>query len=148
MSKLAFVFGIPLFLVLFVGCAKEEKHPIPNGCVNIELYLNFPEYSKLKNEGCAVIAKDPYDCNGYYGNGVVVFKHPDENYGYVAYDATCPKHLEKPTAVRLDGDGCGFSATCPYCNTVYLLDSGYPAEGYPLKKYRVSQQGNLLLVHN
>ncbi len=146
MSKLAFVFGIPLFLVLFVGCAKEEKHPIPNGCVNIELYLNFPEYSKLKNEGCAVIAKDPYDCNGYYGNGVVVFNHPDD--GYVAYDATCPKHLEKPTAVRLDGDGCGFSATCPHCNTTYWLTTGYPAEGYPLKKYRVTSQSGSILVYN
>lgn len=144
MSKLAFVFGIPLSLVLFVGCAKEEKHPIPN--VNVYFSIDLANDNTLQFEGNAIF----YKGHGYLGFGVIVGYYNKEEYS--AYDATCPKHLDSPKAVQLTS---GRIATCPYCNTTYQLDNyGLPIQAnkttneYPLKKYRVSKYDRYITVYN
>jgi len=126
----------------FVGCNKEEPEIVPNVYVNYEININEPAYINLTVPLGAVKISNI----GYNGNGVIVFRKDDSE--ILAFDATCPQHMDYNSSVRLDENGSG-TATCPHCGTkYYLFNYGYPSSGYRLKEYNVTFYGNYVKISN
>ena len=132
-----------LISILLWSCNKDQSQIVPYVKVNITANLYYPQFSALNAPGNAVIF--PYE--GYNRNGVIIFRNSIEE--YTAYDATCPQHIETKTAIKLDDNGSGGQATCPYCKTVYNFYSyGTASKGYPLQRYNVNISGNVLIIYN
>jgi nitrite reductase/ring-hydroxylating ferredoxin subunit len=132
------ILAIPL---AFWSCVKEEPTIIPDVPVKFSIYLELSQYSDLNAVNNAII----YPNEGYDNNGVVIYRLNIEE--FFAYDATCPQHITESTAVVLDDDP-GF-AICPHCETTYsLANFGQASSGHPLKRYKVSLNGNILRVYN
>lgn len=141
-AKIAFLFQIIVISFVVLGCGKDEPEIIPDVYVNFEFSIYEPEFVGLLIPLGAVKKSDV----GYNSNGVIVFRTADN--GYQAFDATCPQHIDISTSVNLNENGTG-KATCPHCKTVYyLMNNGYPSDGYRLKQYRTSVNGNFVRVFN
>ena len=127
----------------FSSCVEEEPLIVPDVYVNITINLELPQYIALKSINNALLIPN----EGYADNGVVIYRYsPDE---YLAFDATCPQHIETSWAITLDENGYAGTATCTHCNTSYtFFNFGQASEGYPLKRYRVSLSGLYLTVSN
>ncbi len=139
-TKILYIFLIAI--PIFITCDDTATEIIPDVPVNIEFSLNEPAYSNL-NVVMGVVKVQGY---GYRGNGVIVFRQSENE--IVAFDATCPNHITENTSVNIDAIGSG-TATCPHCGRVYfLVNYGYPKDGYPLKQYRVIWNGNFVRVYN
>ena len=142
-AKLYFIGIILGFSVLIPSCVEEEPKIIPDVYVDFTIYLDLPQFVALSSLNNAV--KVPNE--GYDENGVIVYRYTLDE--YMAFDATCPQHVTISTSIDLDDGGSAGSATCPYCQTKYLLTNfGYPEKGYPLKKYTVTLSGRNLRVTN
>jgi len=136
---------ILLFSSLFfanTACDDTIDDIIPDVPVNIEFNLKEPQFNNLS----VVMGAVKIDGYGYRNNGVIVFRLSDSE--ILAFDATCPKHIDINASVNLDANGSG-TATCPHCGTVYyLVNYGYPKNGYPLKRYQVLRSGDYVRVYN
>jgi len=126
---------------------------IPDVYVNFILDLNDPEFVNLN----AIGGSDTVDARtnnwgleaaGFDGNGIIIYRGPDEFY---AYDRTCPHdYAVNELSIKVNID---FTlAVCPKCGTTYALSaSGTPASGigrYPLKNYRTRFDGRFVTVWN
>ncbi|MHC1702536.1 MAG: hypothetical protein AB9846_01390 [Tenuifilaceae bacterium] len=132
-----------VLLVLPFGCSDDQSQIVPYVRVGFYVNLDLPQFNSLTAVNNAVI----YAEAGYNRSGVIVYRYLQDE--FFAFDATCPQHIEDITAVKLDGGGSAGTATCPKCGTVYYLSNyGYPAKGYPLKRYNVNKSGNMLYVSN
>lgn len=143
-AKIAQILGLFLVLPLVMSCKENEQNQIvPYTPVNLSLELSLPQFQVLQSPGSAIIFANA----GYRGHGVIVYRLIDDFY---AYDATCPQHIETPTAIELDGVSAG-TATCPHCHTTYLLMTGFSQDGkaqHPLQHYRAWIMGNFVYVSN
>lgn len=141
LTKIILAFTFLGLFSLFSSCAKEEPSIIPDVYVN--LYINLSFYNHLSVAGNA----QKFPNEGYDKNGVIVYRLSFEE--FLAFDATCPQHIENSTSINLDNNGTEGTATCPHCNTTYtFLYYGQASSGYPLKRYKVTQSGNILYVTN
>jgi hypothetical protein len=142
------IFGTLLLQALLLsGCSEEEPIIVPDVYVNFDVNLDLPQFTALNAPGNAVKKNN----EGYDENGVIIYRRFDDTDGtlYFAFDATCPKHIEVSTSINLDGNGAAQTGTCPHCSTKYYFENfGYPASGYPLKRYRTSLFGRILRVSN
>ena len=142
---------LTLFPILF-GCSSDSSNNnnpyLPSYPVNVDINMNLPLYSFLKNFPNAVYIPD----NGV--RGIIVF---NSGSGYIAFDAACPnqtlsacstlgfKKLDPNDPLKIDYT----KAVCPCDGAEYSLFSGQSAgKQYPLKQYRVEVNGNLLRVYN
>jgi hypothetical protein len=125
------------------SCIEEEPKIVPDVYVDFTIQLDLPQYNALNSINNAI--KEPN--RGYDNNGVIVYRYTLDE--YLAFDATCPRHVDISTSVNLDDGGFAGTATCPHCNTTYLLANlGYPDSGYPLKRYLVTISGRSLRITN
>ncbi len=141
-AKIAFLFQIFIISIVAFGCGTDEPEIVPDVYVNFDFSTQEPEFINLN----VIFGAAKKTGVGYNNNGVIVFR-ADQN-DYKAFDATCPQHIETKTPVTLNSNGTG-KATCPTCNTVYyLMNNGYPANGYKLKQYRTTVNGDFIRVTN
>jgi nitrite reductase/ring-hydroxylating ferredoxin subunit len=153
-SKLGF-FIIAMTIVLSISsCNKNKNDVVPDAYVDftIDLY-DFVSLSALGGSD-TVNARDARISNGreyaggFNGNGIIIYRGPDEFY---AYDRTCPHdYAVNSLSVKVKID---FTlAVCPKCGTTYALAAfGTPASGigrYPLKNYKAIFDGRFLRVCN
>lgn len=139
------IIHILLFSILVftnTACDDNIDDIIPDVPVNIEFNLKEPQYQNLN----IVMGAVKIDGYGYRNNGVIVFRLSENE--ILAFDATCPKHIDTNASVNPDSNASG-TATCPHCGTIYyLVNYGYPKEGYPLKRYQVLKSGDYVRVYN
>jgi nitrite reductase/ring-hydroxylating ferredoxin subunit len=147
-----FTITLTIFVV-FSSCNKNKNDVIPDVYVDFTLDLNDPEFVSLNALGGADTVNARTNnwgtfAAGYDGNGIIIYRGPDEFY---AYDRTCPHdYAVNGISVRLKID---FTlAVCPKCGTKYALAAfGTPASGigrYPMKNYRTSFDGRFVRVWN
>lgn len=131
-----------LVSILFLtACEKDSfnnRNPyIPNYNFESVIDMNLPLYSALIHPGNAI----------YYADGgalgLIVF---NTGSGYVAYDAACPNQaITSCSRLQIDG----VMAICPCDSAEYNLFTGQsPGLEYPMKPYRVSQNGTVLIVRD
>jgi len=152
-SKIRF-FLITMSLVIVLSSCNKKNDVIPSTYVNFTLDLNDPEFVSLNAMGGSVTV-DSHTNNwgsgaaGFDGNGIIIYAGVDEFY---AYDRTCPHdYVVNSLSIKVNIDKTNSTiAICPKCGTTYALSAGgTPASGigrYPLKNYRTSLQGNLVIV--
>ena len=141
-------------LVIVLSSCNKKNDVIPSTYVNFTLDLNDPEFVNLNAMGGSVTV-DSHTNNwgagaaGFDGNGIIIYAGVDEFY---AYDRTCPHdYVVNSLSIKVNIDKTNSTiAICPKCGTTYALSAGgTPASGigrYPLKNYRTSLQGNLVIV--
>jgi nitrite reductase/ring-hydroxylating ferredoxin subunit len=152
-SKIGFLIITLVFAITLSSCSRKKNDVIPDVTIDFTLDLNDPEFVNLNAMG----GSDTIDARtnnwgiyaaGFNGNGIIIYRGPDEFY---AYDRTCPHDYavnELSVKVKVD-----FTlAVCPKCGTSYALAAfGTPASGigrYPLKNYRTSFDGRYVRVWN
>lgn len=135
-------FILLLFTIcLLCGCEKENfnnRNPyIPNYGFSETINMSLPSYSQLQYPSNAI----------YYPNagarGVIIF---NTGSGYVVFDAACPNQPISECSTMLIS---GIMAVCPCDDSEYNLFTGQsPGKEYPMKQYRVEQNGNVLKIFN
>ena len=153
-SKIRLLIITMTLSVVLISCNKNKNDVIPDVYVDftIDLY-DFVSLSALGgsdtvNTRDARISIGRENAGGYNGNGIIIYRGPDEFY---AYDRTCPHDFEvNSLSIKVKND---FTlAVCPKCGTTYALAAlGTPASGigrYPLKNYRTSFDGRYIRVWN
>lgn len=109
--------------------------------VNESINLNFPQYSQLQFPSNPVYIPNT-------GNGGVIITNTGS--GYAAFDAADPNHIFNACSV-LTIEGLNAKCGCDDEN-VYNLFTGQPVNNgslrCSLKRYRVEQNGNILVVFN
>ena len=141
------VINLEKIILVFLGffmfsCVEEAPRIVPDVYVNFSINIDLPLYSNLQADNNAIIVKN----QGYNNSGVIIYRSFDN---FFAFDATCPQHIDKPTAIVLDDKGASGTATCPVCKAVYTFSSGgQSSKGYPLKEYKVTKTGSFLYVSN
>ena len=140
MKKILVLLSVVLFLT---ACSKDEwdnRNPyLPEIAVNVPVNTALPTYNKLQYPGNSVFI------DGYGINGILLI---NTGTGIRAFDATCANHaVSSCSKLTLNG----VEATCG-CNDalVYNLYLGLATTDaeYPLKEYRVVQEGNMITVYN
>jgi Rieske Fe-S protein len=150
---------IPLFLAIFsllaiFSCKKDGKanpNPIPYVTVYQSFSMALPPYNNLLLEGHYV-----YIDNAGVRGLLVVHDYLDQ---YIAFDRVCPYHPGASCAqVSMDKNGltiyCGTFDTqgklTSCCDSQYDIDGNvkHGPSTYPLKRYNVSVNGNLLTITN
>lgn len=131
-----------IFLVFFINCEREgfnNNNPfIPNIRFSFDVNLNLPSNASLNFIG-----------NGVYipaagVRGLLVFNTGN---GFAAFDAACPNQpLDNCSTMTLSIP----NSVCPCDEETYSLFTGLSNSGlpYPLKRYRVEIQGNVVRVFN
>jgi nitrite reductase/ring-hydroxylating ferredoxin subunit len=152
-SKISLFITILALSVTLSSCNKKND-VIPDAYVDFTLDLyDFVNLSALGGSDTvdardARISSGRDFAGGFNGNGIIIYRGPDEFY---AYDRTCPHdYAVNGLSVKVKVD---FTlAVCPECGTTYALAAyGTPASGtgrYPLKNYRTSFEGRYLRVWN
>jgi nitrite reductase/ring-hydroxylating ferredoxin subunit len=154
-SKIRY-FLITMALVIVLSSCNKKNDVIPSTYVNFTLDLNDPEFVNLNAMGGSVTVNSHTNnwgagAAGFDGNGIIIYAGVDEFY---AYDRTCPHdYVVNSLSIKVNIDKTNSTiAICPKCGTTYALSAGgTPASGigrYPLKNYRTSFQGNLVIVWN
>lgn len=142
-TKIKFLFCLAILSFAIISCSDDQEQVVPSVRVEFSVNLTLPQFSGLNTVNNAII----YPNVGYDHNGVIVYRNSLDE--FTAFDATCPQHIDNSTAVKLDDNGSGGQATCPYCKTVYYLYSyGASSKGYPLRRYNVTNSGGLLYINN
>ncbi len=152
--KLRFFLIITLLFISLNSCKKSKNDVIPDVYVDFTLNLNDPQFINLNSALQSAIIDSKTNnygssAAGFDGNGIILFNYVDQFY---AYDRTCPHdYVVNGLSVKVNIVD-GIYAECPNCHTRYLLASGgTPSSGigrYPLKNYRVINNGNSITVTN
>jgi len=126
------------------GCKKDYTSVVPY--MYVQYSLNPSNIIELNIPGGSF-----YIPNLGYG-GIIIFRDlPDSSNPYLAYDATCTYEVSSTCRV-VASDASGL-AKCPCCGSEYILFSGNgsPTKGpatEPLKQYRTSFSGGLIIIRN
>jgi len=141
-TKILHILLLATFTLGLTTCDDGLDEIVPEVPVKIEFNLKEPAYQILN----VVMGAVKINNVGYRNNGIIVFRLSQDE--ILAFDATCPKHIDINASVNLDSNGSG-TATCPHCGTVYyLVNQGYPKDGYPLKQYKVIKTGDFVGIYN
>ena len=149
--NIPFLLVLISYLLILIQCKNkdENEYLIPDVYVNMQINLDLPLYSSLQNPGTYIYIHD----EGY--KGLIIYH---DNSGYIALERTCPyRPLDECSKVTVDNSGimirCGqYKGTNwePCCNSKFEMN-GNVLEGpsiYPLKKYNVTRDGNMLTIRN
>jgi len=136
MRKLA---AIILFLLVVVGCGKDNQPQIPYVYVSLQLYPNSLDY--IPTGGYKYVENAGY-------RGILIYRLlPDE---FRVYERCCPYDPEQ-TGARVTMESSGITCIDPICTSKFILFDGTPAGGpspFALMQYRWSYDGETLLVYN
>jgi len=137
MKKLILFFSASLLLI---SCTKSEfrsQNPfLPDYTFNFQINLSLPTYTELQYPGNAKLIY------GYGINGILLL---NTGSGFIAYEATCANHeISTCSALVLNG----VEASCNCDELVYNLYLGIADAPYPLKQYRVIDNGGILTIYN
>jgi nitrite reductase/ring-hydroxylating ferredoxin subunit len=137
-----------LFLLLIIpfafscdgGNINNNNPNIPNFPVNLQINLNLPANSNLQFPGNRIIDFSQG------ARGIVVF---NTGSGFVAYDLACPNIAFDLCTTPMTIPPGAIDANCSCDDTVYSLYSGQsPGQPFPMKQYRVVQNGTVLTITN
>jgi len=138
---------LSIFVIMFSHCNNDSDYAqIPNVYVNYDINLNLPQYSDLTNYGGYVYI----DNEGY--KGLIIYHSLSDE--YMALERTCTfEPLKDCSVIYVDSSGimlrCGQKdGDC--CDSKFEMDGSIisgPAL-YPLKKYYVSRNGDILTISN
>ena len=136
---------VVLISFVLVSCSKNDVNN--SNCrfllsigVNTTINLNLPQYSQLQ-----FISNSVYIPN--VGNkGIIV---TNSGTGFLAWDAADPNHTQQSCSV-VRGNGLEGTCGCTDANTYSFItgQSLGKALTCTLKRYRVEQSGNTLLISN
>lgn len=132
---------ILLISSLFFQFGCKNNNPIPYAPVNIQLFLNNPEFQDLKTPGNSVTI------NGGVKGIIVHCNYTDE---YVALERCCPCETDSDSA-RVYIDSTGLYAICLRCNSKFFLMDGSLVEGtagLPLLQYDAYLENDILYISN
>lgn len=137
------------FLGLAVGlmfqstsCVEEEPKIVPDVHVKLKINLYLTQFSHIQVPGNAIM----YPNEGFDKKGIVIYRYTIDE--FFAFDATCPQHIEKSTAIEIVEDGFD-TGKCPHCSTTYSFHNwGQASSGYPLKRYKTTLSGSFLYITN
>ena len=155
-SKIILFSVVTTILLTNLGCGKKfaekirDKHIIPYVPIYTQIDLNLGGESNLQTPLQPLyisLSRPEGKPLGYNGNGIIVIRLNDTE--YACWDATCTNCTDLTshfTQQDLDKE----TATCPVCNTEFLLNYGTPSDRskkiYPLRGYPVTKVGNKLIV--
>jgi nitrite reductase/ring-hydroxylating ferredoxin subunit len=146
-----------LFLAIS-SCDKTYVSTIPDYPVYLELDLRFEDRDLIPLQAYKIFTpqtiNQAVERTGY--GGVLVY-HGLNNVAttsYYAFDISCPHEANKSVVVEVDDDKV--YAVCPKCGSKYELLNGIgnpvsgpsQQEGHYLKPYRVSINGDRIIVGN
>lgn len=138
-----------LFILTLMGCSKDDwdyYNPyLPDYAVNLSVNLDLPLYHQLQYGAAAVYIP------GHGINGIILVY---TGVGYVAFEATCSNHHIENCSI-LSVNGLEANCNCSHALTYLLIDGNVTVQSqnedekyYPLKPYRVMENGNVLLITN
>lgn len=138
-----------LFVLVLFSCSKDEWNyynpHLGDYPVNLTVNLDLPLYHPLKYGAAAVYVP------GHGISGIILVY---TGAGYVAYDATCANHQVESCSL-LTVNGLEATCNCQDELTYLLIDGNVVPSAqvagekyYPLKPYRVIENGNLLRITN
>lgn len=146
---------LPLLLLFFANCNKDDHDIIPNILVDFTIDIGTPRFDDLNSVLNSIVVDESYYgslSSGYNNNGIVVFRLSLDE--FLAFDLTCPHDYDKGIDVAVELENTSdLSAECPECGTKYMLTGyGYPGNTgpsrYPLKQYKTDFYMNLIRVYN
>lgn len=133
--KLPAIFLFVVLLLISPSCDKASSN-IPD--VPVLLEINLDLHNELRVPGNSTFFR------GGYG-GIIVYC--EDNGYYYAFDAACTNEISPSCHLDISG----ISATCPCCQSQFILLGGYISKGpatAPLKQYKTNLLGNVLRVYN
>jgi nitrite reductase/ring-hydroxylating ferredoxin subunit len=153
LSKIRFFFLTCILAMFLTQCEREKNDVIPDEYVSFTIDLrDFPALASMAGSDTVDAAdlrvNDRRYAGGFEGSGIIIY---NSDYGYLAFDRTCPHdYVNSSMVVRVKIDG--LFATCPECKTTYALpNNGMPYSGpgkYYLKNYKTSFSSPYLMVWN
>lgn len=146
-SKIIRIALFSIASVVVFSCNKDiNKEIIPDVPVYIgPIHITDPEYQELFNLTYGTHVELD---QGYMGNGIVVVNMGNNE--FAAYDCTCTHEIESGCFVRPD-ESNSIIVKCKCCGSTYELLNGSVTQGpanYPLKKYKVTFNGEYLSIYN
>jgi nitrite reductase/ring-hydroxylating ferredoxin subunit len=142
MKKLILLLLIVPFLIHCDDENFNNYNPyLPSYQFSVTINMSLPSYSILKFASNAKLVLD----QGGGVNGIIVF---NTGSGYRAFDSSCPnQELTSCSMLQISG----FNVVCPCDDVQYSLFTGQAVgtqTQYPLKSYRVEQNGDILRIYN
>jgi len=136
-----FLFYSLLTVCLLTACAEEEQNPLPY----VRVDFSVSKFHPALMNGLSARVQEGY--SGYNRHGVIIVP-PVFGSDYLAFDATCTRNIKEELAA-INVDGGGFTATCPKCNTVYNLLTGYAQnQTFHLQRYKAYESNDRIYVTN
>jgi nitrite reductase/ring-hydroxylating ferredoxin subunit len=146
-----------LLFITISSCDKKYVSNIPDFPVYLELDLRFEDRDLLGVQAYKVLtSKNINQAIEKTGYGGVLVYHGLSTAGtsYYAFDISCPHEATRSVVVEVDDDA--IYAVCPKCGSKYHLLNGIgnpvsgpsQQEGYYLKPYTVSTNGDRIIVNN
>jgi nitrite reductase/ring-hydroxylating ferredoxin subunit len=140
MKKILLLFLIGLMLSCDSGSVNYNNPNIPNYQVNLQINMNLPGYTNLQFPGNRVL---DYSQGA---RGIVVF---NTGSGYNAFDLACPNQAFTICTEPMTVSPGNTNAECNCDDSFYSLYTGIGSgQQYPMKPYRVSINGNTLIITN
>ena len=109
-----------MYLLVTLSSCNKKNDVIPDVYVDFYIDLNDPQFIDLNAMGGSVTVDARtnnlgLEAAGYDGNGIIIYRGPDEFY---AYDRTCPHdYAVNDLSIKINLD---FTlAVCPQCSTTY-----------------------------
>lgn len=144
------IIAILMLCVCILACEDTYTSSIPDVRVSLSINLAQAVYTPIQIPGQFVkVTHDTHNIPVGYA-GLIIGQSIFSDNGFCAYDAACPVEARKNVSVELINLGLG-GAECPQCGTKYNLSNwGFPeGEGKEaLKRYKLTQAGNTLQIHN
>ncbi len=142
--KLLLIIGI---LLIVGGCEDDYMpNPVPEVRVNATIYLNY--HSELNAVGNSKYFEMINGSQvGYKGHGIIITRTAPNK--FVAFDATCPNHIDSESHVEIKGS----FAVCPMGDAKFnILIDGSPINAkskYALRTlHTFFKSNNTLRVYN
>ncbi|MDR3142005.1 MAG: (2Fe-2S)-binding protein [Tannerellaceae bacterium] len=146
-----------LLFITISSCDKKYVSNIPNFPVYLELDLRFEDRDLLSVQAYKVFTSkninQAIEKTGY--GGVLVYHGlSTAATSYYAFDISCPHEANRSVVVEVDD--AGIYAVCPKCGSKYELLNGIgnpvsgpsQQEGYYLKSYTVTANGDKIIIRN
>lgn len=133
--------GFIALLILTLAACGKQGNVVPNVSVNLQIPVNDPRVSALRNPGGAVLI------SGYGVSGLVLYRRTTG--GYAAYDRCSAYEPEKRCAVTLDNPS--LTVTDPCSGAKWSLEDGTPVKSpavRSLKEYVVNANSFEIFVSN
>lgn len=130
-----------LLVLLFFSNCKKETPGVPYVYVNIQIYVNDPQFVNLNAVGGWV-----YVTGGY--RGLLIYRKSTTE--FMAYDRSCthdPGNADE--YVKMDANN--IEAVDSNCGSRFVITDGSVTKGpagIPLKAYQTSFDGSVLRVFN